>query len=150
MHSRIMGLDVGDVRIGVAVSDGLGITAQAVATLKRKGLESDLGALKTLFEEYGSEKVVVGYPLNMDGTIGPQAEKVKAFAEVLSSRLGLTLVLWDERLTTAEARKVLIGGGMRREKRKNVIDQMAAMLLLQSYLDAHGHENSLSASGNTI
>lgn len=142
MQGRIMGLDVGDVRIGIAVSDALGITAQAVTTLKRRGLESDLNELKALFEEYAAEKVVVGYPLNMDGTIGPQADKVKAFAEALSVRVGLIPILWDERLTTAEARKVLIGGGMRREKRKGVIDQMAAMLLLQSYLDAHGHEDS--------
>ena len=142
MAGRILGLDVGDVRIGVAVSDALGITAQAVTTLKRRGLESDLDELKALFDDYAAEKVVVGYPLNMDGTIGPQADKVRAFAEALSTRLGLTPVLWDERLTTAEARKVLVGGGMRQEMRKGVTDQMAAMLLLQSYLDAHGHDNS--------
>jgi putative pre-16S rRNA nuclease len=147
MQGRIMGLDVGDVRIGVAVSDALGITAQAVTTLKRRGLDSDLCELKALFDKYAADKVVVGYPLNMDGTIGSQADKVKAFAEALSLRLGLSLVLWDERLTTAEARKVLIGGGMRREKRKGVIDQMAAMLLLQSYLDAHRPENSPWESG---
>lgn len=147
MPGRIIGLDVGDVRIGIAVSDALGITAQAVTTLKRRGLEADLDELRTLFDKYAVEKVVVGYPLNMDGTVGPQADKVKAFTEALSTRLGLTSVLWDERLTTAEARKVLIGGGMRREKRKGVIDQMAAMLLLQSFLDAHGHEGLSRQSG---
>lgn len=136
MHDRILGLDVGDIRIGVAVSDALGMTAQAVATIQRKGLEQDLKGLKALCDEYGARRVVIGYPLNMDGSIGPQAEKIRIFANALTSRLELPSVLWDERLTTAEARKVLISGGMRREKRKDVIDQVAAILILQSYLDA--------------
>lgn len=146
MQGRIMGLDVGDIRIGVAVSDALGVTAQAVATIQRKGLERDLNGLKTLCDEYAAQRVVIGYPLNMDGSIGPQAEKIRAFANALTSRLELPSVLWDERLTTAEARKVLISGGMRREKRKDVIDQMAAMLILQSYLDAQAlHDPPLAA-----
>jgi putative Holliday junction resolvase len=136
MFKRILGLDVGDVRIGVAVSDPLGITAQAVSTIRRQGLEKDIEALRVICEEYDSGTVVVGKPLNMDGSVGPQAEKVFAFAETLASRLRVTLVLWDERLSTAEARKVLIEGGMRRQKRKTIIDQMAAILILQSYLDA--------------
>jgi putative Holliday junction resolvase len=138
MHKRIIGLDVGDVRIGVAVSDALGITAQGVSTLRRKSLDEDLMALKMILEEYQVDTVVIGNPLNMDGQSGVQADKVKAFAEVMSERLNTRSILWDERLTTAEARKVLIEGGMRREKRKQVIDQMAAMLILQSYLDAQG------------
>jgi putative Holliday junction resolvase len=138
MHKRIIGLDVGDVRIGVAVSDALGITAQGVSTLRRKSLDEDLMALKMILEEYQVDTVVIGNPLNMDGQSGVQADKVKAFAEVMSERLNIRSILWDERLTTAEARKVLIEGGMRREKRKQVIDQMAAMLILQSYLDAQG------------
>jgi len=146
MHGRIMGLDVGDIRIGVAVSDALGVTAQAVVTIHRKGLERDLKGLKSLCDEYDARRVVIGYPLNMDGSIGPQAEKIKAFADALTSRLELPSVLWDERLTTAEARKVLIRGGMRREKRKDVIDQMAAILILQSYLDAQAlHDPPLAA-----
>lgn len=136
MSKRVLGLDVGDVRIGVAVSDALGWTAQAVSTIHRKGLEGDLQAIQDLAEQFEVESVVVGYPLNMDGSVGSQADKVRAFADRLATRLNRAIKMWDERLSTAEARKVLIGGGMRREKRKNVIDQMAAMLILQSYLDS--------------
>lgn len=136
MRERILGLDVGDVRIGVAVSDPLGITAQAVTTIHRKNLQKDLQALSSLLEEYNAGTVVVGYPLNMDGSVGPQAEKVNAFSEALSARFHPELILWDERLTTAEARRVLVSGGVRRKKRKTIVDQMAAVLILQSYLDS--------------
>lgn len=136
MRKRILGLDVGEVRIGVAVSDALGWTAQAVSTISRKKLETDLQAIEDLAEQYEVDTVVIGYPLNMDGSVGTQADKVRAFADLLAARLNRTVKMWDERLSTAEARKVLIDGGMRREKRKNVIDQMAAMLILQSYLDS--------------
>jgi putative Holliday junction resolvase len=136
MMERILGLDVGDVRIGVAVSDGLGVTAQAVSTIHRHSLDLDFQKLQKLLDEYETRTILVGYPLNMDGSVGSQAEKVKAFADALSSRLDAKTILWDERLTTSEARRALITGGMRREKRKLVIDQAAAVILLQSYLDA--------------
>lgn len=136
MHKRMLGLDVGDVRIGVAVSDALGITAQAVSTIHRRGLDSDLQAVLAYLDEYQAETIVLGLPLNMDGSSGPQAEKTKGFGEALSARTAAKLVMWDERLTSSEARKALIEGGMRRENRKRVIDQVAAMLILQSYLDA--------------
>lgn len=143
MHKRILGLDVGEIRIGVAVSDALGITAQAVSTIHRSNLDKDLEQLKQLFESYSAEKVVIGYPLNMDGSAGPQAEKVKAFAAAIEERIHHPVVLWDERLSTAEARKVLISAGLRREKRKQVIDQIAAVLILQSYLDTLGTGNAI-------
>ncbi len=142
MRKRILGLDVGDVRIGVAVSDALGITAQAVTTIQRKGQPEDVRRIQELLAEYEAAALVVGLPLNMDGNDGPQAQKVRAFADALKSSLDAEIVFWDERLTTAEARRVLIEGGMRRKKRKSVIDQLAAVLILQSYLDARPGESS--------
>ncbi|MDD5544709.1 MAG: Holliday junction resolvase RuvX [Acidobacteriia bacterium] len=147
---RILGLDVGDVRIGVAVSDPLGITAQALLTIHRAGPEQDFLQIRKLMEEYETQSVILGHPLNMDGTEGPQALKVRAFAQELSDRFGAHVTLWDERLTTSEARKVLISGGMRREKRKQVIDQAAAVILLQSYLDAQAHSIDPNSIGSGL
>ncbi len=142
MKKRILGLDVGDVRIGVAVSDGLGLTAQPISTLVRQGTEKDLESIRRLLTEYETEEIVVGLPVNMDGSSGPQAQKTREFADLLVTRLAAKVTFWDERLTSAQANKALLEGGMRRERRKQVIDQIAAVLILQSYLDAHEQAKS--------
>ncbi len=131
---RILGLDVGTKTIGVAVSDPLGLTAQPVETVRRKGTQADLAELRRLVELYNPERFVVGYPLSMSGLPGPQAQFVEEFVEHLRT-LGLPVDLVDERLTTKQAANALIDSGMRRDKRKAVIDQQAALLILQGYLD---------------
>ncbi|MBC1484479.1 Holliday junction resolvase RuvX [Listeria sp. FSL L7-1485] len=134
---RIMGLDVGSKTVGVAISDPLGWTAQGVETIqideKRKQFGYD--RVKELVLEYEVEKVVVGLPKNMNNTIGPRAESSKIYAEVLEARIDLPVVLWDERLTTTAAERTLIEADVSRKKRKEVIDKLAAVMILQSYLD---------------
>ena len=136
---RIMGLDYGSKTVGVAVSDPLGITAQGVETITRERedkLRKTLARIETLIEEYGVSVIVLGYPKNMNNTIGERARKTEAFREALMRRTGLPVVLWDERLTTEAANQTLIETGVRREKRKDYLDCMAAMLILQGYLDS--------------
>jgi len=128
-------MDVGDRRIGMEVSDMLGWTAQGIATLERKSTEEDLVQIEKIIHQYQPEKIVVGLPKNMNGTLGPQGEKVKAFAETLEDRFNLEIVFWDERLTTVSAHKTMIEADMSRRKRKQKVDQLAAVLILQSYLD---------------
>jgi len=131
-----MGLDVGEKTIGVAVSDPLGWTAQGVTTIRRRGsLEEDLKAILRLVQEYRVERVVVGLPRNMNGSLGPQAKKVLDFMQALEERLKLPVVPWDERLTTSAAERVLIAADLSRRRRKGVVDRLAAVLILQSYLD---------------
>lgn len=130
-----MGLDVGDRRIGVAVSDPDGLIAQGIVVITRTNLSRDIAALGSIIREQGVEKVVVGLPRRMDGSIGPQAEKAQAFGRTLQESVGVQVVFWDERLTTAEAERVMISAGTRRAKRKSTIDMAAATILLQSYLD---------------
>ncbi len=130
---RIMGLDLGDKTIGVAVSDLLGLTAQGVETIRRSKREID--RLRELVKLYEVEEIVVGLPRNMDGSIGPRAEKTLEFAHYLSETLNLPVSSWDERLTTREAERLLVGADVRRHKRRQVIDKMAAALILQGYLD---------------
>jgi putative Holliday junction resolvase len=132
---RILGLDVGTKGIGVAVSDELGWTAQGLHTLGRRGLDADLAALGALAREHDVERVVVGLPRNMNGTLGPQAEYVLEFAEQLKAALGLPVVTWDERLTTVAANRVLLEADVSRKKRKALVDTVAAVLILQGYLD---------------
>lgn len=132
---RIMGLDVGDKTIGVAVSDPLGITSQGITTIRRKGIRTDLEELRNIIEEYSVDKVVVGLPKNMNNTIGPQGEKVIKFTEKFKNKFELEIIFQDERLTTVSAEKMLIGADVRREKRKQVIDKVAATYILQSYLE---------------
>jgi putative holliday junction resolvase len=133
---RILGLDVGDRRIGVAVSDELGLTAQPVLTLVRKNRKQDLGSLARLVRKYGCAQVVVGNPLYMSGDISPQAIKAQAFAQDLEKETGLAVTLWDERLSTTEAHRHLDAAGHLPGKRREVIDQVAAVLILQSFLDS--------------
>ncbi|EAF0177752.1 Holliday junction resolvase RuvX [Listeria monocytogenes] len=134
---RIMGLDVGSKTVGVAISDALGWTAQGVETIQIDENRKQFGydRVKELVLEYEVEKVVVGLPKNMNNTIGPRAESSKIYAEVLEARIGLPVVLWDERLTTSAAERTLIEADVSRKKRKEVIDKLAAVMILQSYLD---------------
>lgn len=134
---RIMGLDVGSKTVGVAISDPLGWTAQGVETIQIDENRKQFGydRVKELVLEYEVEKVVVGLPKNMNNTIGPRAESSKIYAEVLEARIGLPVVLWDERLTTSAAERTLIEADVSRKKRKEVIDKLVAVMILQSYLD---------------
>ena len=132
---RVLGLDVGDRRIGVAVSDELGLTAQPVLTLVRKNRRHDLASLARLVRKYGCAQVVVGNPLYMSGDISPQALKAQAVAQALHLETGAMVTLWDERLSTTEAHRHLDAAG-RLGDRRSVIDQVAAVLILQSFLDS--------------
>lgn len=136
---RIMGLDYGAKTVGVAISDALLLTAQGVETICRtqeNKLRKTLAKIKSLCEEYEVTEIVLGFPKNMNNTIGDRAEKSLEFAEMLKKRTGLPIVMWDERLTTVEATRTLIESGVRREKRKEYVDKIAAVFILQSYLDA--------------
>ncbi|MEG6522496.1 Holliday junction resolvase RuvX [Desulfotomaculum sp. 1211_IL3151] len=133
---RIMGLDVGDKTIGVALSDPLGWTAQGLEVIRRNTLEKDINRLCQIIDEYAVEKILVGMPKNMNATIGPQGEKVLAFIEDLKENIDLPIKTWDERLSTVAAERMLIQADVSRSKRKKVIDKMAAAVILQGYLDA--------------
>jgi len=132
-----MALDVGARRIGVAVSDPLGITAQGLDTIQRQNKRRDLEALRRLLAEYQIREVVVGLPLRLSGAEGTQSEKMRRFAEDLESQFGVTVHLWDERWTSTEANRVLRETDLSIEKRAKAVDRMAATLILQSWLEAH-------------
>lgn len=135
---RILGLDFGSRTVGVAVSDALLLTAQAVETIERKDenkLRKTCARIEELISQYEVSSIVLGLPKNMNNTEGERAEKTKEFGEMLERRTGLPVIFWDERLTTAAAEMVLMESGVRRENRKAVIDQVAACLILQGYLD---------------
>jgi putative Holliday junction resolvase len=132
---RIMGLDIGSRTIGVAISDELEITAQGLKTIRRKSSAEDFKELSGIVREFDIWKVVVGLPRNMDGTIGKQAEMVFRWIKSYQDKLDLPIVTWDERLSTVGASRVLIEADVSREKRKGVIDKLAAVLILQGYLD---------------
>ena len=132
---RILALDVGARTIGLAVSDPLGITAQGLDTLRRTNKRSDLAHLEALIREYKVAEIVVGYPLKMSGHPGAQAEKVSAFAEELRRRFGLPVHLWDERLTSAQANRVLRQSEISIRRRALAVDRMAAVLILQNFLE---------------
>lgn len=136
---RIMGLDYGSKTVGVAVSDPLGITAQGIEIIRREKetkLRQTLARIDALIKEYQVESIVLGFPKNMNNTIGDRAEKSLAFKEMLEKRTGLTVVMWDERLTTVEANRTLIEGKVRREDRSKYVDMLAAVYILQGYLDS--------------
>ena len=132
---RVLGLDVGDRRIGVALSDALGLTAQRLTVLEREGTAKDAAAVCALVEQHGAEAVVVGLPLTLRGDEGPQAKKVLAFAQTLRRRLSVPVQLIDERMTTVQGERALLETGASRRARKQVIDQVAAQLILQQFLD---------------
>lgn len=136
---RILGLDYGSKTVGVAVSDPLGLTAQKVETIWRKQenkLRRTLARIEELIAEYEVEKIVLGFPKNMNNTVGERAEKALEFGEMLKKRTGLEIIMWDERLTTVEADRTLIEAGVRRENRKQYLDGIAAVFILQGYLDS--------------
>lgn len=132
---RYMGLDVGDRTIGVAISDLLLITAQGLETIRRESIKKDTNRLVELVNEYDIEKIIVGLPLNMNNTLGPQGEKVKEFVKKLKNKVDVDIEYEDERLTTVAAERILLEGDVSRENRKKVIDKVAASYILQSYLD---------------
>lgn len=132
---RVLGLDVGSKRIGIAVSDPLGITAQGLETLQRQNKRLDFEKLEKLARDYAIAEVVVGFPLRMSGAEGVQAEKMHRFAEELRDRLKIPVHLWDERLTSAEANRLLRETEMSIQRRAKVVDQMAAVLILQSWME---------------
>lgn len=132
---RILGLDVGDRTIGVAISDPLGFTAQGITTIRRKSLQYDLDELKKICDEYSVELILSGLPKNMNGTIGPQGEKVLEFCEKVKEFLNLPIEMWDERLTTVAATRAMLEADLSRAKRRKIVDKMAATYILQGYLD---------------
>lgn len=133
---RWMGLDYGDRRIGVALSDELGWTAQGHSVLERRKPEDDMEALRRIAAENSVTEIVLGLPKNMNGTIGPRGELCLSFADELRASLNLPVHMWDERLTTVAAEKTLLSADVSRKKRKQVIDKMAAAIILQGYMDA--------------
>ena len=136
---RIMGLDYGSKTVGVAISDPLGITAQGIEIIRREKetkLRQTLARIEALIKEYQVESIVLGFPKNMNNTIGDRAEKSLAFKEMLEKRTGLDVVMWDERLTTIEANRTLMEGKVRREDRSKYVDMLAAVYILQGYLDS--------------
>ena len=138
VRDRIMGLDFGSKTVGVAVSDGLGLTAQGVEIIRRESenkLRRTLARIQELIEEYSVTKIVLGFPKNMNNTVGDRGEKSLAFRETLEKRTGLPVEMWDERLTTVSANRTLMEAKVRREKRKDYVDQIAAVYILQGYLD---------------
>lgn len=134
---RILALDVGEKRIGVAVSDPLGLTAQGVETIFTQGWFNDRARVKQLANQYQTDRLLIGLPKSMSGEIGPQAQRVQEFAAQLVED-GLKVRYWDERLTTVSAHRALIEGDLSRKKRKQVVDKVAAVYILQGFLDAGG------------
>ena len=139
---RVLGLDVGARRIGIAVSDPLGITAQGLETLHRKNKKYDFSFLHRVIRDYGVVEIVVGLPLRMSGAEGIQAEKIQAFADDLRKHFKLPVHLWDERLTSAEANRLLRETDLSIEKRGQAVDRMAAILILQGWMESRGKQRS--------
>lgn len=136
---RVMGLDYGSKTVGVAISDPLGLTAQPMEIVRRKSenkLRQTLARIEALIQEYQVTRIVLGFPKNMNNTIGERALKSLEFKEMLERRTGLSVVMWDERLTTVEANRTLIEGKVRREDRGKYVDALAAVFILQGYLDS--------------
>jgi len=133
---RKMGLDVGDKTIGVAISDELGWIAQGVETIRREGKKKDFARIEELIKKFDVGEIIIGLPRNMDGTIGLRGQMCQSFAEEIENRFHIPVKLWDERLTTVSAERVLLSADVSRKKRKQVIDKIAAVFILQNYLDA--------------
>ena len=150
---RILGLDYGTKTVGVALSDELHITAQPLETITRKDankLRKTYARIEELVKEYDVEKIVLGLPKNMNNTVGERGEDTLSFRDALVRRTGLEVILWDERLTTVASEKVLMESGVRRENRKKVIDQIAASMILQGYLDSLQEEQTMSKKDSKI
>ena len=143
LHSRIMGLDVGSKTIGVAVSDPLGITAQGLDTIRRGNKRQDFEALAHLLRQYNVQAIVVGLPLRLSGAEGRQSEKIRQFADELRKRFQLEVYLWDERLTSSQANRILREAELSIRKRGEAVDRMAAILILQSWMDSRAVSKKL-------
>lgn len=139
---KILALDVGEKRIGVASSDALGLMAHGVTVLERRNVVQDISRIKEIIEEYEIERVVIGLPINMNGSVGAQAQKVAVFCTALKKELSLPVVAWDERLSTQAAHWSLDEAGLNWRKKRKVVDKLAAVLILQSYLDCKKHLES--------
>lgn len=135
--ARILGLDHGERRIGVAISDEMGLTAQPLLTIQHTNRRNDMRSLGRVLRRYGCAEIVIGWPIHLSGDISPRAQAAEKFAETLRAEFSLPVHLWDERLSTAEAHRHLDAAGRGPRDRKDVIDQVAAVLILQSWLDAH-------------
>lgn len=146
---RALGVDVGERRLGLALSDPDGVTAYPLRTLRRQGWRRDLQALRELVQRHGVQLVVVGLPLRMDGTVGPAADFSRRFAERLRASLGVRVVLWDERLTTVQAERIVRALGLPPSRHREALDRVAAALILQSYLD-HLRAKQQNPSGTQI
>lgn len=138
---KILGLDLGSKTIGVAVSDDLALTAQVLTSIQRTVLEKDLAVLLRLVEEQQAEEIVVGLPINMDGTKGDSAKKAETFMEALRQIFSIKITPWDERLSTVAAERILLEGDLSRKKRRKVIDRLSAAIILQGYLDSRLRKN---------
>lgn len=144
---RIMGLDVGSKTIGVAISDELGLTAQGLKIIQRRAMEDDLKELCSIISQFMVERIVVGLPINMDGTLGRQAEAILEWISWFKDRISIPVETWDERFSTVQATRTLLEADLSRKKRKKVIDKLAAVLILQGYLDqARRRDDGCSAS----
>jgi putative Holliday junction resolvase len=133
---KVLGLDIGQKRIGIAISDELRCIAQGVKVLNRKGIDDDLEAIKEIIVAAEVSEIVVGLPKNMDGSLGDSAQKVLSFVSKMKESLSVPIILWDERWTTSEATQVLLQADLSRRKRRKVVDKVAAVLILQGYLDS--------------
>ncbi|MFB3884537.1 MAG: Holliday junction resolvase RuvX [Thermodesulfobacteriota bacterium] len=142
---RIMSMDVGSRTIGIAISDELGLTAQGLKTIRRRSDDEDLRELSLIIEQFKIDKIVVGLPKNMDGTVGKQAEMVLQWIKSFQERINLPVETWDERLSTVEASKILLEADLSRKKRKGVIDKLAAVIILQGYLNQSRKQNDESS-----
>ena len=140
MAGRVIALDVGDVRIGVAISDPTGTIAQPLEVYRRVGYGPDSKYVKALCDRYETDQVLLGLPLNMDGSLGPQAQKAQDFGRVLEERMGLNVFYQDERMTTVTAEQVLIGGNVRREDRRLYVDKLAAAVILEQWLASQSRQ----------
>ncbi|HGE72851.1 TPA: Holliday junction resolvase RuvX [Candidatus Poribacteria bacterium] len=138
---RLLGLDIGDVLIGVAVSDPDGVIAQGLDSIRRVSLKKDIDTIIKIVNEYEIGKIIIGLPKTLDDKIGIQAEKVLTFINFLKKGTNVPIITWDERLTTVSANKVLIDADMSRKKRKQIADKLSAVIILQGYLDTNEHQN---------
>ncbi|NLK93753.1 MAG: Holliday junction resolvase RuvX [Clostridiales bacterium] len=132
---RILGLDLGQRTIGVAISDPLGYTAQGITTIRRKNKNNDIIELKKICDEYKVTKIIIGLPKNMDNSIGFAGEKILEFSEIIKNELQIEIEMWDERLTTVAAHRAMLEADLSRAKRKKIVDKIAATYILQGYLD---------------
>jgi putative Holliday junction resolvase len=138
---RFLGLDIGSKRIGLALSDELGITAQGLPTLTRTTLGNDIRKLLEIVSQHKVEKIVIGLPKNMNGTVGKSAEQVLTFIQVMKTKTAIPVDVWDERLSTVAVNRTLISANVRRRRRKEVVDKLAAVYILQGFLDSHRRLN---------